>query len=80
VYVLAGMNLFVLILYPLIPLEAVTIAHKSLDFFIEPLHLGQVLDSDIDNCFGLDCIKRFHKKRESIDKSCNQVLLTLKTL
>ena len=60
-YVLAGMNLFVLTLYPLIPLEAVTIADKSLDFFIEPLHLGQVFATDIDNYFGLDCIKRFRK-------------------
>ena len=69
------MNLFVLMLYPLIPLEAVTIAHKSLDFFIGPLHLGQVFDSDIDNYFGLDCIKRFHKnKEESIDKCSNHVL------
>jgi hypothetical protein len=54
VYILAGMNLFVLTLYPLIPLEAVTNADKSLDFFIEPLHLGQVFDSDIGNYFGLD--------------------------
>ena len=68
-YVLAGMNLFVLTLYPLIPLEAVTIADKSLDFFIEPLHLGQVFEVDIDNYFGLDCIKRFHKtEKASIDK------------
>ena len=39
---------------------AVTIADKSGDFFIEPLHLGQVFDSDINDYFGLDCIKRFH--------------------
>ena len=55
------MNLFVLTLYPLIPLAAVTIADRSLDFFIEPLHLGQVFKVDIDNYFGLVCIKRFHK-------------------
>ena len=60
-YVLAGMNLFGLRLYPLIPLEAVTIADKSLAFFIEPLHLGQVFEVDIDNYFGLDGIKRFYK-------------------
>ena len=65
-YVLAGMNLFVLTLYPLIPLEAVTIADKSLDFFIEPLHLGQVFEVDIDNHFGLDCIKRFHKTEKGL--------------
>ena len=57
------MNLLVLTLYPLIPFEAVTNADKSLDFFIEPLHLGQVFKVDIDNYFGLDCIKRFHKSR-----------------
>ena len=60
-YVLAGMNLFVLTLYPLIPLEAVTIADRSLDFFIEPLHLGQIFEVDIDNYFRLDGIKRFYK-------------------
>jgi hypothetical protein len=60
VYVLAGMNLLVLTLYPLIPFEAVTIADKSLDFFIEPLHLGQVFEVDIDNYFGFDCIKLFY--------------------
>jgi hypothetical protein len=54
VNVLAGMNLFILTLYPLIPLEAVTNADKSLDFFIEPLHLGQVFDSDIGNYFGFN--------------------------
>jgi hypothetical protein len=64
VYVLAGMNLFGLRLYPLIPLEAVTIADKSLDFFIEPLHLGQVFEVDIDNHFRIDCIKCFHKRRK----------------
>jgi hypothetical protein len=48
----------------LIPLEAVTNADKSFDFFIEPLHLGQVFKVDIDNYFGLDCIKRFHKPKE----------------
>lgn len=63
-YVLAGMNLFVLTLYPLIPLEAVTIADISLDFFIEPLHLGQVFEVDIKDYFGLDRIKRFHKKKK----------------
>jgi hypothetical protein len=52
VYVRAGMNLFVLMLYPLTPLVAVTIADKSADFFIEPLHLGQVFVVDIDNYFG----------------------------
>ncbi len=46
-YVLAGMNRFVLTLYPLIPLVAVTIADKSPDFFIEPLHLGQIFEVDI---------------------------------
>jgi len=60
------MNLFVLTLYPLIPLEAVTIADRSLDFFIEPLHLGQVFKVDIDNYFGLDCIKRFHKMEKGL--------------
>jgi hypothetical protein len=68
------MNLFVLTLYPLIPLEAVTIADRSLDFFIEPLHLGQVFKVDIDNYFGLDCIKRFH----NIEKGLSiKVLITL---
>ena len=60
-YVLAGMNLFVLTLNPLIPLEVVTKADKSLDFFIEPLHLGQVFSVDMYNNFGLNCIKRFHQ-------------------
>lgn len=63
VNVLAGINLLVFKLYPLIPLVTVTIADRSLDFFIEPLHLGQVFDSDINDYFVLDCIKRFHKKR-----------------
>lgn len=62
----SGMNLFVLILYPLIPLEAVTIADRSLDFFIEPLHLGQVFVVDIEGYFGLDCIKRFHKMKKAL--------------
>ena len=75
-YVLAGINLFVLTLYPLIPFEAVTIADKSLDFFIEPLHLGQVFKVDIDNYFGLDCIKRFHKTERAITKGSNHMLLT----
>lgn len=61
-YVLAGMNLFVFTLYPWIPLEAVTIADKSPDFFIDPLHLGQVFEEvDIDSYLGYDYIKRFHK-------------------
>lgn len=66
------MNLFVFTLYPLIPLEAVTIADRSLDFFIGPLHLGQVFEVDIDNYFGLECIKRFHKMG---DKCSDYMLL-----
>jgi hypothetical protein len=67
------MNLFVLTLNPLIPLEAVTKADKSLDFFIDPLHLGQVFSVDIDNYFGLDCIKRFYKTKKDSD----HMLLTM---
>jgi hypothetical protein len=53
------MNLFGFKLYPLIPLEAVTMADKSLDFFIEPLHLGQVFVVDIDKYFGLGVLNAF---------------------
>jgi hypothetical protein len=70
------MNLFVLTLYPLIPLEAVTIADKSLDLFIEPLHLGQVFKVDIYNYFGLDCIKRFRER--SIDKGSDDEINPVK--
>jgi hypothetical protein len=52
VYILAGINLFGFKLYPLIPLVAVTIADKSPDFFIEPLHLGQVFEVDIGIILG----------------------------
>jgi len=53
------MNLFGFKLYPLIPLEAVTMADKSLDFFIEPLHLGQVFAVDIDKYFRLGVLNAF---------------------
>jgi len=81
VCVLAGMNLLVLTLYPLIPLEAVTIADKSLDFFIEPLHLGQVFDSDIIRHFIFESIKRFHIKMKGLSINVlNTCFLTLKTV
>jgi len=52
VYDLAGMNLLILTLYPLIPFWAVTMADKSWDLFIEPLHFGQVFDAaDMENHF-----------------------------
>lgn len=59
-------------------MEAVTNADKSLDFFIEPLHLGQVFKVDIDNYFGLDYIKRFHKsQRKTQDKMDTMYIVIL---